>query len=343
MGELVDVKKDSVIQSSFVYDPVGRRVEKATSTKIVTYTYDGMDILRESTTVLASTTASYYVHGPGIDEPLAKETGGVFTYYHADGLGSIVKETNQSGNVTHTLTYDAWGDIQSGERDGFAFTGREWDPETRLYYYRARYYDPKAGRFVSEDPIGFLAGTNFVSYVHNNPQSSTDPFGMSDFAIDFHRPPYENGMRMLKKAYSAQQRIKLTAETTRFFQDAYGVNVADYLVPGKGGVFDLARRGSGAVGFCGPGKDDGYMGSDDQWLNTDFDLFANNDRLFTSAVLHELTHYLERTHAANLPSGRVQDEAEAAVSRVYRGTNHNLGGYMAEISQFGHVVTPGGR
>jgi RHS repeat-associated protein len=50
-----------------------------------------------------------------------------------------------------------------------AFTGREYDPETGLYYYRARYYDPKIGRFVSQDPIGFLGGNNFYAYVENNP------------------------------------------------------------------------------------------------------------------------------------------------------------------------------
>ena len=50
-----------------------------------------------------------------------------------------------------------------------SFTGREWDSETGLYYYRARYYDPRIGRFISEDPIRFRGGMNFYSYVLNNP------------------------------------------------------------------------------------------------------------------------------------------------------------------------------
>ncbi len=62
-----------------------------------------------------------------------------------------------------------------------AFTGREWDPETGLYYYRARYYDPKAGRFISEDPIGFEGGVNFLSYVGNNPTKWRDPSGHEVF------------------------------------------------------------------------------------------------------------------------------------------------------------------
>lgn len=77
------------------------------------------------------------------------------------------------------VTEDAWGNLQAGSTTpGYAFTGREWDPETNLYYYRARYYDPKAGRFISEDPIGFGSGTIFYTYVENSPVNFTDPSGM---------------------------------------------------------------------------------------------------------------------------------------------------------------------
>jgi RHS repeat-associated protein len=59
-----------------------------------------------------------------------------------------------------------------------AFTGREWDPEINLYYYRARYYDPKVGRFISEDPIGLTGGVNFYGYVGGQPTNAVDPFGL---------------------------------------------------------------------------------------------------------------------------------------------------------------------
>jgi RHS repeat-associated protein len=62
--------------------------------------------------------------------------------------------------------------------DGYAYTGREWDKETGLYYYRARYYDPMEGRFVSRDPIGYKGGTNLFSYTSNNPISYNDPTGL---------------------------------------------------------------------------------------------------------------------------------------------------------------------
>jgi RHS repeat-associated protein len=59
-----------------------------------------------------------------------------------------------------------------------AFTGREWDPEIGLYYYRARYYDPRMGRFISEDPIRFLGGVNFYAYVLDRPINAKDPNGL---------------------------------------------------------------------------------------------------------------------------------------------------------------------
>jgi RHS repeat-associated protein len=75
--------------------------------------------------------------------------------------------------------YDPYGNpIAAATQSGYAFTGREWDAETGLYYYRARYYDPKIGRFLSEDPIGFGGGVNFYAYVLNNPTNNTDPFGL---------------------------------------------------------------------------------------------------------------------------------------------------------------------
>lgn len=159
----------------FAYDPLGRRVEKVAAGVTTTYTYDGEDVLRD----VAGSSTLKYVYGPGIDEPLAQEDGaGVLSYFHADGLGSIVKTTNSAGAVIASRQYDAFGDLELGTTNGFSFTGREWDSEMGLYYHRARYYDPKIGRFLSEDPIRFNGGINFYAYVSNNPVNSKDPFGL---------------------------------------------------------------------------------------------------------------------------------------------------------------------
>jgi RHS repeat-associated protein len=57
----------------------------------------------------------------------------------------------------------------TGFENSYTYTGREWDKETGLYYYRARYYDPMEGRFISKDPISFAGGdVNLYGYVRNN-------------------------------------------------------------------------------------------------------------------------------------------------------------------------------
>lgn len=53
-----------------------------------------------------------------------------------------LQTTNASGSITLTRQYDPWGNLVTGaSTPGYAYTGREWDAETGLYYYRARYYD----------------------------------------------------------------------------------------------------------------------------------------------------------------------------------------------------------
>ena len=66
----------------------------------------------------------------------------------------------------------------------YLFTGRRYDSDTALYYYRARYYSPELGRFISADPIGYLGGLNLYAYVGNNPLNWIDPWGLCKEEID---------------------------------------------------------------------------------------------------------------------------------------------------------------
>jgi RHS repeat-associated protein len=174
LNELTRVTKNSVEQARFAYDPLGRRVEKVAGGVTTSYAYDNEDILRE---VRGAATLKY-VHGPGIDDAVAVDDGTALSYFHADGLGSIVGTTSTAGTVTLTRQYDAWGNLETGGGEpGYAFTGREWDPETGLYAYRARYYDPEMGQFISEDPMGLAGGINAYGYADGSPTTWTDPMG----------------------------------------------------------------------------------------------------------------------------------------------------------------------
>ena len=174
-NQLKRVLRNSVEQARLAYDPMGRRVEKVTGSVTTSWTYDENDILREN----VGASSSKYVHGLETDEPLAREDAtGTLAYYHADGLGSITKITSPIGAVSSSYRYEAFGSVEPTPSASFSFTGREWDIETGLFYYRARYYDPKSGRFVGEDPIRWAGGLNLYGYVGNEPISWRDPWGL---------------------------------------------------------------------------------------------------------------------------------------------------------------------
>jgi RHS repeat-associated protein len=179
-NQLTKVEKNGAEQARFAYDPLGRRVEKATGGLTTNYTYDAVAILRETRPSVSVT----YVHGPRVDEPLASDDGTTIAFFHADGLGSVVRTTSSAGTVILTREYDAWGKMQvGGASPGYAYTGREWDPEVGLYYYRARYYDSSAGRFVSADPAGLRFDLNRYGYVGGRPVSYTDPTGLVSYNV----------------------------------------------------------------------------------------------------------------------------------------------------------------
>ncbi|MGH7147237.1 MAG: RHS repeat domain-containing protein, partial [Nitrospiraceae bacterium] len=168
-----------VATSTYRYDGLGRRIEKVGNGITRRYVYDGEDILLEYDG--ANVLQARYTHGPGIDEPIAMTRGGSTFFYHQDGLGSVTELTDSTGSTGKTYSYDAYGNIldQTGTVENpYTYTGREFDAESGLYYYRARYYDPVIGRFILEDPAGFVDGPNIYSYVRNNPQMNIDPLGL---------------------------------------------------------------------------------------------------------------------------------------------------------------------
>ncbi|MFH0791533.1 MAG: RHS repeat-associated core domain-containing protein [Candidatus Omnitrophota bacterium] len=106
-------------------------------------------------------------------------------YYSKDGLGSVINLTDSSGSVVEAYSYDEYGMPLSNPQHSnnrYLYTGREFDAETRLYYYRARYYDPAIGRFLQADPLG-IDEENTYTYVNNNPINYIDPYGL--WGIDF--------------------------------------------------------------------------------------------------------------------------------------------------------------
>lgn len=95
--------------------------------------------------------------------------------------------TNSAGDVIASYTYDSYGNLiaSSGTTaNTYGFTGEQQFGEADgLVFLRARYYDPRVGRFLQTDPIGYQAGLNLYMYVHNNPLNWTDSYGLSQLGV----------------------------------------------------------------------------------------------------------------------------------------------------------------
>lgn len=159
----------------YSYDFRARRFSKTVSGVNTSYIYAGQNVISQTT----GGATSEFLFAPGIDKPLAAYIGGARYYYSVDGLGSVSLLTTPAGAVQDSYVYDAWGKIRSqtvNVAQPFIYTGRETG-EAGLMYYRARYYSPDLGRFISEDPIRY-GNISLYPYVGNDPISFIDPFGL---------------------------------------------------------------------------------------------------------------------------------------------------------------------
>jgi len=189
-----EIRTNGILAERFGYDAWGRRSwiadEQATNFMI----YSGADLLcevNETGGVLRT-----YTYGPGIDNILAMtvhDAGTTHTYYYLkDHLGSVHALANEAGQIVEQYAYDAWGNVLS-IKDGsgnsitestvgnrILWQGREYSWKTGLYYFRARWYDPVTGRWLSKDPIGLSGGVNLYAYCHNDPINYNDPLGLDE-------------------------------------------------------------------------------------------------------------------------------------------------------------------
>lgn len=173
-GQLVGAANGGTV-ASYAYDPFGRRISKMVNGNSTTFIYDGQDIAAS----ISNGAVTYFIHGPGVDEHLALFQGTPY-FYHTDGLGSVTRITDVSQSIVQSYSYTSFGTPTpaTGFQQPYIYTAREYDGETGLYYYRARYYDPIDGRFISRDPIGLAGGINQYAYVSNDPVNATDPSGL---------------------------------------------------------------------------------------------------------------------------------------------------------------------
>jgi RHS repeat-associated protein len=177
-----------------------------------------------------------FVNGAGIDEHLAIVDatlcpGGGRCFLRTNWQGSTTHLVAQSGALVETYHYGPYGErLDWTPQDGdsgnpYRYTGRRYDAETGLYYYRARYYSPKLGRFLQTDPIGTKDDVNLYTYTLNDSVNHADPTGTDTYA--------------------------LSGAIDIFLFPGFGIDAGLYFNPGlsKGEKFDVGLFAGGRLGL----------------------------------------------------------------------------------------------
>ncbi|MFC1851214.1 RHS repeat-associated core domain-containing protein [candidate division CSSED10-310 bacterium] len=164
---------------SFEYNALGQRASKTVDGTTTSYVYDGSNLIAEYNQ--SGSMIRRYIYGSTVDCPLLMKTAGGDYYFFQNRHGSVIALSDVLGERTETFSYSPYGKPNQSSTLGnpYLFNGKIYDAETGLYYFRARYYTPEIGRFLSADPIGPAGGSfNLYVYCNNDPVNTIDPTGM---------------------------------------------------------------------------------------------------------------------------------------------------------------------
>ena len=178
----------------FTYHEDGMRRTKSVGNLTHSYTYDGINLVREE---WGDNTLIFLYDASG--SPVGMQyrnssyaSGAWDVYFYEKNLqGDIVSVYTEDRTLLVSYTYDAWGSFTATYHNGgaltsaaynpFTYRGYYYDTETGLYYVSSRYYDPEIGRWINAD--GFVStgqditGYNMFAYCGNNPVNRKDPTG----------------------------------------------------------------------------------------------------------------------------------------------------------------------
>ncbi len=210
----VKLKSTSAVIASYRYDALGRRVEKnvgGTVERHVLSIWNDPGVVEDLSHVVSVYDGSNnwkqdFVWSDQVDGIQMLEQKDILDYdsdgntseltrsfYHRNVLGAIMEITDLNQVVVVSYRYDPYGNVtitrggSSHTTDPlgqhWTFTGRFLDDESGLLYYRARFYDPRLGRFIHRDPLGYLSGPSLYQYALNTPTNYIDPAGTTSVSV----------------------------------------------------------------------------------------------------------------------------------------------------------------
>ncbi|MCX7918981.1 MAG: RHS repeat-associated core domain-containing protein [bacterium] len=180
----------------YIYCALGKRMMKGYNNNTTVYFFDGINTILEkykASNWSSFSTSAVYTLAPGVvGHIISVRKNNTDYYYHYDQIGNVMFIIDNSGNKVADYVQEGFGNVLatngSFTSNTYHLTTKEQEPETALYYFYARWYDPVVGRFITRDPIVTGCGkaiqnvrhplnTNYL-YVENNPLAFTDPEGM---------------------------------------------------------------------------------------------------------------------------------------------------------------------
>jgi RHS repeat-associated protein len=187
--QLVRVTCPNGYAVDFTYDALGRRISKRYRGRVTRWVWDGDAPLHEwyelalgpdAGAVQELTTWLFEDEGYA---PMAKLTASGNHSVLTDHLGTPIALYDGHGRLSWEAELDSYGAVRRGRGQAqdcpFRYQGQYEDVETGLYYNRFRYYDPEAGVYISQDPIGLAGGGALHAYVAD-PLTQLDVFGLSE-------------------------------------------------------------------------------------------------------------------------------------------------------------------
>lgn len=186
---------------TFSYDALNRRVIKDNGSTIVVFAIAQQRVVSEYISGTAPTApAEKFFYAAFMDEPIQKTGTGGNVYYHRNSQYSVSSLTDTNGIVVERYAYSAYEQpllfagngttsrTTSNFNNWYTYTGRRLDGETKLYFYRLRYFDCELGRFLSRDPVSYFDANNLYLSMRSKPTGLIDPTGLASCKVNWQGP-----------------------------------------------------------------------------------------------------------------------------------------------------------